>query len=387
MSCPSQAILGQNFTFTLQSYNSNGQPADCDSLPTYKIREEETGTAILSGTMSKLDDAETTGFYSEQIAITSTNGFELYKTYSIRYSATLSNVSLSHVDTFIVIGAAVVPSATSGALTSRANFKEYAGITTNDDDSLIDSLIYRATSAIESYCGRTLRSATHRELYDGTGGHTLYLNQYPITDVSLLAVGRQDVIAISNASSDAYNAYVTVDDTNLTLTVAGGTNDGSSTLTLADYTAASLVTAINNLGAGWTALLSNTAYQYWNANEILPKEAAECLDDYTYLACPDEPEQDYKVYGNAGYLYLPGGFPTGHRNVIVRYTAGYATIPADLEQICIDLVNIYYRSRKTDPVVRSERLGDHAITYDNSQALPRGIAARLAPYRKWRLPV
>lgn len=38
-------------------------------------------------------------------------------------------------------------------------------------------------------------------------------------------------------------------------------------------------------------------------------------------------------------------FTRGKRNVIVTYTAGYATVPADLEQVCIDLCATKYRER------------------------------------------
>lgn len=71
-------------TFYVNTHDSTGAESDADSVPTYRIYEDETGTPILTGSMAKLDDAGTTGQYSEQIQVTAANGFEVNKCYSIR---------------------------------------------------------------------------------------------------------------------------------------------------------------------------------------------------------------------------------------------------------------------------------------------------------------
>jgi hypothetical protein len=393
MGCPETATLGQNLTFTIQASDTSGSPVDTDALPTYSAYEDETGTAIATGTMAKLDDAGTTGFYSEELAITSANGYELHKSYAVRVSAAIGGTAVSRVFSFRVITTALSVSATSGALTTTANFKTYAGITGTDDDSLIASLITRATSAIERYCDRTLVSTTHREFYDGSGDYELYTNEYPITAISLLSAGRTDVIKVNNSSSDAWNATVLVDSTNCTLTIYGGTNDGSDSLTLASYTITTLVAAIVALGKGWSASVQLSDYASWEADQLIPATELRCLDsDYAYLETPDEPEYDYRFEADTGRIYLPTGFPAGTQNITLRYTAGYATTPADLEQITIDLVNVYYRARELDTSVKSEKLGDHSITYldeggGGARDIPSHIAKRLAPYKKVRCPV
>jgi hypothetical protein len=57
------------------------------------VYEDETGTAILTGTMAKLDDANTIGFYSEELTISSGNGFEAGRSYTIYISATVGSVT------------------------------------------------------------------------------------------------------------------------------------------------------------------------------------------------------------------------------------------------------------------------------------------------------
>lgn len=84
MGCQSEVAVGANLTFTVASHNQGtGALADADAVPAYRIYEEETGTAILTGNMAKLDDAGTLGFYSEEIEATPANGFESGKSYAI----------------------------------------------------------------------------------------------------------------------------------------------------------------------------------------------------------------------------------------------------------------------------------------------------------------
>lgn len=94
MDCPSIAILTKTVTFHEHTALGSGPPVDTDALPTYKVYEDETQTAILSGTMAKQDDAGTTGFYSETLNISAANGFESYKTYNVRAVAAIGGVAL-----------------------------------------------------------------------------------------------------------------------------------------------------------------------------------------------------------------------------------------------------------------------------------------------------
>src|SRR5688572_6250602 len=86
-------------TFVANTHTpSTGAATDADAVPSYRVYEDETGTAILTGNMAKLDDANTVGFYSEQITLSAANGFEKGKSYSIYISATVGGVvgTMSH---------------------------------------------------------------------------------------------------------------------------------------------------------------------------------------------------------------------------------------------------------------------------------------------------
>jgi hypothetical protein len=80
MGCQTEVLLGNNLTFTVTTHDPDtGVLTDADAAPAYRIYEDEVAAAILTGTMSLLDAANTTGFYSEQVACTTANGFETGK--------------------------------------------------------------------------------------------------------------------------------------------------------------------------------------------------------------------------------------------------------------------------------------------------------------------
>lgn len=86
-------------TFTVNTHTpSTGAGTDADAVPSYRVYEDETGTAILTGNMAKLDDANTVGFYSEQITLSAANGFEVGKSYTVYVAAVVGGVTgtLSH---------------------------------------------------------------------------------------------------------------------------------------------------------------------------------------------------------------------------------------------------------------------------------------------------
>ena len=405
MGCQTICVLGENLTFTVQAKIS-GSPADATGNVSYKVYEDETDAEILSGTMTKLDDAGSAGFYSEQIACTAANGFERFKSYSIRITGTVSGGSYAKTYNTLCIGGEDSVTGTTGALTTTANFKTYAGITHSDDDALIAALIARATSALEAYCDRILREDAYREILDGNGGTMIFLRQYPVTAITLLATSVQNALQISNSSADAYNAYVTVTakeadpsiSETMIVAVNGGANDGTDSLTLADYTVTELAAAIVALGKGWAATVENSAGA-WESIELLPAFGLGCFGgNYAYPQTPSAIGTNYVIKGmtqspfsgNNGELHLSSGFIGGNQNVIVKYTAGYSTTPADLEQITIELVMTYYQNREATAGIKAERLGDHSITYDTgsgglSRDIPESLANRLASYKRWAL--
>lgn len=94
MGCQSEVYVGDNLTFSVCTHDPDtGALTDADAAPAYRIYEDETATPILTGTMALLDGSNTTGFYSEQIACTTANGFETGKSYTIYISGAVGGTT------------------------------------------------------------------------------------------------------------------------------------------------------------------------------------------------------------------------------------------------------------------------------------------------------
>jgi len=255
------------------------------------------------------------------------------------------------------------------------------------DNYLIERLIDRASDLIERYCGRKLKSRSYtKEVYDGTGTERLILREYPVTQVSRVAIGRADAFSVKNTTTST-SAFVEVTDTKVILTA-----DGSATeLTISDYsTINDLITAIEN-ETGWECSLVDSDFGSYQASEILVRPAMYCLDpDIAYIEIPDDYITDYHLetstdeFYNPGILYYSGGFTAGHQNVFVWYTAGYTTIPYALEQACLELVKFKYDQSKRDSGLKSEKIGNvYSYTLaDLKNALPDDLLSQLQLFRR-----
>jgi hypothetical protein len=94
MGCPAEVVIGDNLTFSFCTHDPDtGRLTDADSLPVYRIYEEGSDTAILAGTVPKLDDSNTIGSYAKTIDCSQVNGFDAWKSYTILVGATVAGVS------------------------------------------------------------------------------------------------------------------------------------------------------------------------------------------------------------------------------------------------------------------------------------------------------
>jgi hypothetical protein len=80
-------------------------------------------------------------------------------------------------------------------------------------------------------------------------------------------------------------------------------------------------------------------------------------------------------------IYYPGGFTEGHQNLIVDFNAGYTTIPAALEQLCLELVKLKYDQSKIDRNVSQERLGDYSYSAADIRKVSDDILNEAAAFK------
>ena len=150
-----------------------------------------------------------------------------------------------------------------------------------------------------------------------------------------------------------------------TITASGSTtlgDAGTDTLTFAAFpTLGVLDAAVTALGKGWTGTASGT-YEDTPSTQLLVSMGQDCLNASSELLIPYQPISGYETYANRGEVYYASGFYGGIRNVIVDYTAGYETIPLDLELAALRLLSITYRESQSDPTMKSEKIGDYNYT-------------------------
>jgi hypothetical protein len=143
---------------------ATGVATDADSVPTYRVYEDETTTPILTGSMALLDSANTAGFYSEQITLSAANGFEKGKCYSIYIAATVSSVAgathrtfqiQAEVDTVSLAGQAVTAAA---GVTFPSSVASPTNITAGTITS-VGSVTSRVTANTDQLNGQAVTAA------------------------------------------------------------------------------------------------------------------------------------------------------------------------------------------------------------------------------------
>ena len=271
----------------------------------------------------------------------------------------------------------------SAALITLAQAKLYLGITDENSDTLLESLIERASGYLERYCNRKLKTRTYtREIYYGTGGASLRLDQYPATTISRVSVGRTNAFSITNTTATNH-ATVEITSTALKYSVDGA---AATSLLFASYATINLLIAA--LPAGWTATLLSSTHGTRKSSDLLIRPGMYCKSPTSaYCEIPNDELTDYQLISpsedrNYGVLYSPSGWTRGVE-YFVDYTAGYTTVPYALEEACVLLVAYRYNQKDQDMSLKSEGLGDYNYTrQDVSGALPPDIKNDLDLYRK-----
>jgi hypothetical protein len=81
-------------------------------------------------------------------------------------------------------------------------------------------------------------------------------------------------------------------------------------------------------------------------------------------------------------VYLRDGcFTKGAQNVVIVYTGGFATPPADIKQACIELV-LYKWAKRDRQDKKMETLQGQNVMFE-SRDMPEGVKTVLNQYRRW----
>jgi hypothetical protein len=262
----------------------------------------------------------------------------------------------------------------SNALVTLAEAKTYLGISGSDDDTLLNSLINNSSTAIESYCDRNFIAQNYSEFYNGLGQRKLRLRNFPVTSIQRLATGSKLALTVSSTDTTDLRASVEVreDKVNLQRFASNGT-ESNTELTFATYkTTSALATQITST-TGFTAEANDNALttDLYRVGAIDDRATIEFID-----------ASDYAFFGRGNDEGIR--MPTSFAGILVDYTAGYtnvASIPKDLKQACLLMVQYLFNLSKQDTTLASESIG--AYSYSTATDLLTGenqIAMLLAPY-------
>lgn len=286
------------------------------------------------------------------------------------------------------------------ALTTLARFKAWIGDTTSTNDTLYEYAINSASRRVESYTGREFVSRNRIEFYDPRGVSALRLKQYPITQCRFVGYGMQTALTVSaNAQAADLTATVQVRENDII------TCRNLSTITpnvevvydftpgTGAYTMASQVQPLIDGATGFHCTLDNNApLRYLHKTGPI-----DVVDNPAALTYPDISATDYIVDAERGIIHLgktyrsvqwptewTGTFGQHPQTVVVEYTAGYSTVPADVEEACWTVAAHVFRSRNKDLGVNSESLGDYSYVSRGAAAINEILSELLADWREIR---
>jgi len=232
---------------------------------------------------------------------------------------------------------------------------------------LLEQIIDNVTDAVEEYCDRLFMSRTYtNDRYDGDGTNELYLDNYPVTQITKLCTQIYNVIKIkySDTSDTASDAYIRIADSTLSLNVVTSSGTSTTNIDFSTYTSLSSVSDQINAQSNWTAEVSS-GYENYASTELLDQEYGYCKDQNVWVSIADNRKGDFELYEDTGLIHLNGSwFPEGNRNIVVTYTAGYtsSTKPKLLEDAVLELCALEYKKLEKDMTVKSEKLGDYSYT-------------------------
>ena len=114
-------------------------------------------------------------------------------------------------------------------------------------------------------------------------------------------------------------------------------------------------------------------------NRPITAVASVSVDGVAIAPSSPAPTGDGYLFDD-GSIYLVGHcFTRGYQNVVVQYTAGFASTPPEIEQACIALVVLRYKER--DRIGQaSKNLGGEVVSFQQKD-MPADVATVLDQYR------
>jgi hypothetical protein len=254
--------------------------------------------------------------------------------------------------------------------------------TTSAENTTLDSLIAALSAAIERWCRRTFTSTQFDELYDGAPGTELILRHHPIVSVERVAYEPTAVLRVQNTSASVQRAAVQVTSTGLSLVrVASGVSATDAVAFAGNVTLTALAAAISALGNGWAASLASSDFGGRASADLRALQGAlAAKDSAAELVIHLQELAVFDSDAPRGLLHRPEGWSRGSDYWRVIYTAGFATVPEDVQEACAQWVAALFWQTKRDPGLAREWISG-TVSRTPQGGMPPSVHALLAPYR------
>lgn len=282
---------------------------------------------------------------------------------------------------------------------ARAKYNINQSSFTSAEDTTISALVTAVSKAVKKHCQREFDQQTFDELYHGTNTSRLLLRHTPILSVSRVAYGPTTVLRLTNTGSSNQRATVAVTSTGLTLArvASGNTSTDTSVTFAANVTLNAVKTAVDALGNGWAATVISPYGLRASADLRAVQGALHAKDVFADLKLHVEELSDYEVDAAHGWLLrVAGGHPAfgdfdgppvwfGSSNYWrVVYSAGYATVPEDVQEAAAEwTASLFWLGKRDAGLLRETVAEGRGQTF--VQGMPRHVRQLLALYRDHKL--
>ncbi|HEX3747598.1 MAG TPA: phage head-tail connector protein [Bryobacteraceae bacterium] len=268
----------------------------------------------------------------------------------------------------------------SNQLTTLANVKAWAGVTTSSDDTLLNRLIASASRFILSYLQRpTLFEYVFTDVYDGVGQRQQILRHWPVLSIATLLIGNQTIPAapspftgygcgyvldpwdgfppgrpqaLSLRGHEFWRGYSNVE---VTYTAGFVVQNEAQTVPTTPYQV-----TVNAPNGNWAV---DQGVTYANGTPLTPVASAPSVGQYIAPTSTNAFYQFAAADANASVLI------------------SYSYIPADIEQACIEMVSERYKYKDRIGQVSKSLGGQETVSFSQKN-MPDFITTLLQPYRR-----
>lgn len=263
----------------------------------------------------------------------------------------------------------------ANSLTTLANVKAWAGVTTSNDDALLTRLIGSASRFILSVLQRpTLFQNVFTDVFDGVGQRGQMLRNFPVLSVSSVLIDGQVIPAAVGQTGSGY-----------VLDPWDGFPPGRpQSIALRGY---SFCRGYDNISISYTA-------------GFVVQNEAQTIPATPFQVTANAPNGPWAVdqgvtFANGGAALAPvSGTPATSQysvaNGVYTFAAGdtgkgvlisYSYVPADIEQACCELVGERYKVKDRIGYVSKSLGGQETVTFSQKE-MSDFTSGLLVPYKR-----